>query len=98
MNHGCTHFERPDYIRGYFATVRLVLVRLQLLKKVLKLDEVRVRFDPYLNRILWQNQDQEKMQWDGDLAQNRAYEAEVVVYYFEQLVDTFVRQVVWAFA
>ncbi len=64
--------ELPDYIRGYFATVQLVLVRLQLLKKVLKLDEVRVRFDPYLNRILWQNQDQEKMQSDGDLAPNRA--------------------------
>ena len=46
--------------------VRLVLVRLPLLKKVLKLDEVRVRFDLYSNQILLPNQDREKMQFDDD--------------------------------
>lgn len=67
-------FEKflPGYIRDCFAIVRLVLVRLRLLKKVLMFDEVRVRFDLYSNQILLPNQDREKMQFDGDLAPNRA--------------------------
>ena len=62
----------PGCILGYFAIVRLVLVRLRLLKKVLMLDEVRVRFDLYSNQILLPNQDLVRMQFDVDLAPNRA--------------------------
>lgn len=58
--------DLPGYIRNCSAMVRLVLVRLPLLKKVLTLDEVRVRFDLYSNQILLPNQDREKMQFDDD--------------------------------
>ena len=58
--------DLPGYIRHCSAMVRLVLVRLPLLKKVLTLDEVRVRFDLYSNQILLPNQDREKMQFDDD--------------------------------
>ena len=35
--------------------------------------EVRVRFDLYWDQILWQNLNLEKMQFDVDLAPNRAF-------------------------
>jgi hypothetical protein len=73
-NCGHTHFERPGYIREYFAIVLLVLVRLPLLKKGQRLDEVRVRFYLYSNQILLRILNQEKKQSDDDLALDQAYE------------------------